>query len=58
MTRTEKLEVAVKAALRLRRFIETPHEKIAFKALLVPVDEVKRFDKVIEELSMTDKAKF
>lgn len=48
MKREEKLELALKAAMRLRRSIEA--SDIPFKSLLVPAAEVKKFDDEIERL--------
>lgn len=52
--REEKLERAVRAALRLRRSLYNilgGQPKIRPKSLLCPMDEVDKFDAVIKELS-------
>lgn len=50
MTRIEKLEKALRAAMKLRKSIRQFDDPPEMVMWLVPVEEVRKFDAVIEEL--------
>jgi hypothetical protein len=47
--RIQKLEAAVKAAMRLRKHIEPPGD-VPVKNLFVSIEAVQQFDKSIQEI--------
>lgn len=54
MDRLAKLELGLKAAIKLRKAIELPPKDHAVKALLVPLAAVQQFDKTIQEIKDND----